>query len=163
MNTHNGKDPFYVKALAEHRELSSLVKTIETRLRDALGTEAAREAAQRELPELFNRLWAYLRQHFAEEEAGGLLDEAISRLPRLGPQVTALERQHEPLLRELGQLLAKVQQCGCSEEKWQCIARELKAFTESLRTHEAAENRLAAEAFNGESAYDVPLASPSSS
>ncbi len=143
------QDPFYVKALAAHRELSGLVSGIATGL-DAVVHSQPGDQAWSELPARFEGLLLYLKQHFAEEEAGGLLEEAICRLPRLGPQATVLERQHEPLLRDCSELVERAEVCGSSKELWKGLAQDYGQFIKALLTHEAAENRLAEQAFNAE-------------
>lgn len=149
--THpQGLDPFYVKALAEHRELNRLVGEIEHKLTARLNAGICSGPDQIELPELFKVLLIHLEEHFKEEEAGGLLEEVVCRLPRLGPQATALERQHEPLLEQFRPIVEKAQNCGCSPDRWEPVAREFRGFLQALIVHEAAENRLAEEAFHGE-------------
>jgi hypothetical protein len=141
-------DPFYTKAIAEHRELLQLVAGVEEKLAAALGDEEAPPDWQ-DLLCCLEGLLAHVREHFAEEEAGGLLDEAASRLPRLGPQTTALERQHAPLLRQLCAVVNQARTSGESEKHWHEVDREFRSFCKALLAHEAAENQIAEEAFKG--------------
>jgi hypothetical protein len=145
-----GQDPFYVKMLAEHRELHSLLEAVESRLDAARGEASEEDPDWTALPELLKGLLACIEHHFTEEEEGGVLEEAMSRLPRLCPQVAALERQHKPLLTQLGQLVERSQGCGSSAKQWQSVARDFCRFAYALRAHEAAEDRIAEEAFYGE-------------
>jgi hypothetical protein len=134
-----------MKFLAIHRDLHDLVEAIENHI--APTTRPHHWRSGRRLRELLHQLLLHLEQHFAEEEAGGILEEAMSRLPRLGPQAAVVERQHMPLLRQLGQIVQRAQGCGDSAEKWRSLADEFGRFAYALRAHEAAENRIAEEAF----------------
>jgi hypothetical protein len=142
-------DPFYVKTLDEHRELNRLVSEIERKLTARLSSGECTGPDWTELPQLFKVLLIHLEMHFKEEEAGGLLEEVVCRLPRLAAQATALERQHEPLLQQLRPIAEKAQSCGSSPERWEQVAREFHHFVRTLIVHEGAENRLAEEAFKG--------------
>ena len=142
-----GEDPFYLKFVDVHRDLHGLVEAVEERIRAA----ESDQAAWSELPELLDRLLVHLKQHFAEEESGGVLEEAMSRLPRLCPRVAGVERQHDPLLEQLGQVIQRARTCAGSVENWQSIADDFQRFANALRAHEGAENRIAEEAFGKES------------
>src|SRR5687768_3913519 len=114
-------DPFYVRALDEHRELNRLVSEIEHILTARLSSGKCSGLDWTELPQLIKVLLIHVERHFKEEEAGGLLEEVVCRLPRLGPQATALERQHEPLLQQLRPIVEKAQNCGSSPERWEPV------------------------------------------
>jgi hypothetical protein len=89
----------------------------------------------------------YLQHHFAEEEEGGVLEEAMCRLPRLCPRAAALERQHGNLREQMARIIEQAERCGCSAERRQAVARDFSRFAYALRAHEAAENGIAEEAF----------------
>jgi hypothetical protein len=139
------QDPFYAKFLADHRELHGLVKAIEDRL--ASLAQNASEPTQSALADLLADLLARLKQHFAEEEAGGVLEEAATRLPRLAAEADAIERQHEPLLRQLEQVVQQAPGGDGKESSGRALAEAFGRFAYALRAHEAAENRIAGEAF----------------
>jgi hypothetical protein len=143
MMTLQGQDPFYARFLADHRELNRMVEAVEHQLVSARDNSEARAA----LPGMLNDLLAHVRHHFEEEEQGGVLEEAMCRLPRLCSQATTVERQHAPLLAQLEQIVQRLQPLGESAEKCRSLADEFCRFAAALRTHEAAENRIAAEAF----------------
>jgi len=138
-------DPFYVKFVDVHRELHHVVEAVEKGIRAAL--HANDVAAWSELPKLLQELRAHLQRHFAEEEAGGVLEEAMSRLPRLAPKFAVVERQHAPLLRQIDQLAQRAQNGGLTVAQWRSLADEFGRFVYALRAHEAAENRIVEEAF----------------
>jgi iron-sulfur cluster repair protein YtfE (RIC family) len=144
-----GEDPFYLKFIDVHRDLHGLVEAVEKQVRAA----ESDQTAWSRLPELLERLFDHLKQHFAEEELGGVLEEAMSRLPRLCSRVAVVERQHDPLLQQLGQVVERARTCPGSVENWRSIADDFQRFTYALRAHEGAENRIAAEAFGKESCH----------
>lgn len=146
--THN---PFYMRVVDEHRELHRRIASIRDQLAVAVRDPADGPSALAASLASLKELMAQLKQHFAEEEQGGLLDEAVSQAPRLGPQATALEHEHEPLEREICALIERAEKCGSSRELWQQVAADFNEFVATLCRHEAAENRLAEEAFGEES------------
>jgi hypothetical protein len=150
MTPLQGKDPFYAKVLDEHRELRGRLAALEDKLAEVLAPAPGRAPDYEELRKLLASLLVHVEQHFAEEEEGGILDEAMCRLPRLCPQAAALERQHKPLLQQLARIVERAGDCGSSENRWRSLAAEFNRFTYAIRAHEAAENRIAEEAFNEE-------------
>jgi hemerythrin len=139
------QDPFYTKFLADHRELHRLVKAIEDRLTSL--AQNAGEPTQSALTDLLADLLVRVKQHFAEEEAGGVLEEAASRLPRLAAEADAVERQHEPLLRQLEQIVQEARGGDGKDSSGRALADAFGRFAHALRAHEAAENGIAEEAF----------------
>jgi iron-sulfur cluster repair protein YtfE (RIC family) len=106
-----------------------------------------------ELTKRLEDLLKELRSHFAEEEEGGCLEEAVARCPSLGPQTKDLMGEHPQLARALEQLLAAMKDRAANQEAWQ---KQFEAFATDLRAHECAENRLLQTALGGEAAdYDV--------
>jgi hypothetical protein len=99
------------------------------------------------LTDLLANLLVRLKQHFAEEEAGGVLEEAASRLPRLAAEADAVEKQHEPLLRQLEQTVRQARGEDGKGSSGRDLADSFARFAYALRVHEAAENRIAEEAF----------------
>jgi hemerythrin len=141
------EDPFYLKFVNVHRDLHGLVDAVERQIRAAEGDQDAWS----KLPELLDRLLVHLKQHFAEEESGGVLEEAMSRLPRLCSRVAVVERQHDPLLRQISQVVQRASTCDGAAENWRSIADDFHRFVHALRAHEATEDRIAEEAFGKES------------
>jgi hemerythrin len=131
--------------LADHRELCRLLTGLQGCFAEA--DEGCQEACRR-LPGLLKDFYSYLAAHFSEEEAGGLLEEAVCRLPRLSKEAMTLERQHAPLLEELKRIVCCVEKSDDLMEK--DVSARFREFVNELRQHERAENHLAAEAFQGE-------------
>jgi hypothetical protein len=137
---------------AEHHRLNCALLEIRHQFAK-LHCSSRPEAALATIIERLEDLLRELRSHFAEEEAGGCLEEAVARCPSLGPQTKDLMGAHPQLARELEQLLAATKTGKANGEVWQ---QQFEAFATDLRTHECAENRLLQTAFGGDAAdYDV--------
>jgi len=94
-----------------------------------------------------------LQSHFAEEEAGGCLEEAVTRCPSLAEDSKAVVREHPQLDRMLEQLVAQTRDATAVLAD---IQRSYRAFFEKLQAHEAAQNRILQMAFGAEAAdYDI--------
>ena len=142
------RNPYYRRSQAEHRELAGMVAHIEDFL-SRLNNEAS-DADWDQLSVLAAELLEHVSQHFQQEEAGGYLEEAIARLPRLGPQATVLERQHAPLLQRLTEIVQSVYDTDRSAAAWQSWQSEFRKFSRALAAHEQHETALMDEAFANE-------------
>src|SRR5205085_10843417 len=81
----------------QHKELHRMLDEIRSQCdRLAIAQEAADAGTQ--LREILHRLKVFLERHFQQEEEGGWLEEAASRIPRLSHSLTELEKQHRELL-----------------------------------------------------------------
>jgi len=139
-------NPFFERALLEHRELNRCVHELEQCF--ALAPLEVTPQSCREATERLQKLRDHLAAHFAQEEEGGYLEEALSRVPRLGPQAAVLERQHAPLLARLDAILDEFRQPRHTVEHWPRLAAEFRGFVRSLLEHEVAENRIVQAACN---------------
>jgi hypothetical protein len=146
------RDPFYAKFKADHHELHGLVEAIEDRFTSL--AQNAGEPTQSALTGLLDDLLVRLKQHFVEEEAGGVLEEATSRLPRLAAESDAVERQHAPLLRQLEQIVQQARGGDGEGRSGGALTDAFGRFAHALRAHEAAENRIAEEAFGNGNGYE---------
>jgi len=144
-------NPFFESALREHRELNRNVHELEQCFALApleVTPQSCREAAAK-----LQHLRDHLAAHFAQEEEGGYLEEALSRVPRLGPQAAVLERQHAPLLASLNSLVQRACETREVIEGWSQLAADFRGFVKSLLEHEIAENRIVQAACN----FDLDL------
>ena len=135
--------------LAEHRRVHKLLTEIEDqwlRTDDSARSPDAITA----LRERVEKLRCELANHFAEEEAGGVLEEAAARLPDLGKEVNNLDKQHASLLADLDRIIVGLYTATGSG----LIPGELKEafekFAGQLKAHEASENRVLAQGFRME-------------
>jgi hypothetical protein len=141
------RNPYYRRCCQEHRELERLLHEANELFRGCrAGTDPS---CWRQAAVMLTNLGDYLRQHFAHEEEGGYLEEAIAHLPRLGPRADELMQQHGPLLCRLAKLEQRLH-AARSAEAWQALTKEFSGLAEALAAHEEAENAIMDEAFCNE-------------
>jgi iron-sulfur cluster repair protein YtfE (RIC family) len=138
--------PIYVEhVLAEHRRLHNMLRLARAAIVQSGGPD--RDATTADLVRVFQQVRSELAHHFAEEEGGGCLEEAVSRCPRLSGQARRIEAEHPALLRDLDALIVGAQASEKSVEARQRMEQAFKALCERLHAHEAAENNLLRQAF----------------
>ena len=132
---------------ADHLELEHQFRQLEEAL--AVGEQSGwdpRDVA--EIARLLLVLQEQLLAHFAQEEEGGYLEEALAVAPRFGSQAGILLRQHPVLARAVEELIEDVEDCRKKPECWAGVRWRVVELTKRLKAHEAAENRILEEAFN---------------
>jgi iron-sulfur cluster repair protein YtfE (RIC family) len=100
------------------------------------------------MAETIGRLQERLTAHFAREEKGGWLEEAVVRAPHLAKQLTAIEHEHGPLLEQLRQLYNDAAKMPATGEGLTKLEHEFEAFATRLLAHEEAENAILCQGFN---------------
>jgi hypothetical protein len=123
--------------LSEHRRLHGLLR----QARRAIVGNGVRKSAA-ECTTILQAVRDELRRHFAEEEGGGCLAEAVSRCPALSEEARAIEAQHPTLLSRLDVLRNQI---SAAEPTAECRVETLHEFDDLLRelhAHEAAENNV---------------------
>lgn len=132
--------------LGEHRRLHQMLVRVEE---SWPATESGRRDAVliARLHSAARELRDELAKHFAEEEAGGVLEEAVSRNPELGPEESRLVQDHASLLADLDAMIARLQSGRDAGELPQDVEQEFQRLTKRLHEHEAAENRILARGF----------------
>ena len=88
-----------------------------------------------------------LEHHFAQEESGGCLDEAVLRCPGLSGKLSRIELEHPQLLQHVDRLIAQALDCDQSMENRLTLEREFDELCRQLDVHEAAENALLRKGF----------------
>ncbi|MBW2268304.1 MAG: hemerythrin domain-containing protein [Deltaproteobacteria bacterium] len=88
-----------------------------------------------------------LTRHFALEERGRFLAEAVAAAPHLTSRATALEAEHASLQRAAAEISEAARQAGRSHPSWRALRRRLGAFSLELLRHEDEENALIAHAW----------------
>jgi hypothetical protein len=145
MNAHEVCNPFLVAMRAEHRDIHVIL----TSLREQFEAVASERTAHW-LPTLRQRLddlRECLAAHFAAEEAGGCLDEAVAHLPRLGEAVTQIEHEHSEILARLDKLRERAAADLPTQDRIG-LAAAFGEFETQLRRHEACEDAVLAQGFN---------------
>ena len=132
---------YVVHLRIEHRELHGALQRIKHGWTDA-NAEYDLPIVVQELRDLRTRL----AEHFAEEEGGGCMEEAVGRCPRLGQEADRIEREHPALLAELDEIIARTQlalELGQTNQNHQTF----RDFAQKLFAHESAENHILEVAF----------------
>jgi hypothetical protein len=133
---------------SEHRQIQKQVRGVEIDLA-ALQDGAPSAALRSDLVQLRERL----AHHFAEEEGGGCLEEAVSQCPCVASQADTLLHEHPALLHELDEVIAELRR-GESQERLEEIRLKFERLCRKLLAHEGAENHVLHRAFgvsvNGE-------------
>lgn len=152
MDEATGGRAYFHHLLVEHGRLNKRLLEIGHEVGD-LCQDGRTQDSLAHLARQLTDLRQELQAHFAEEEAGGCLEEAVTRCPSLGIESKAILAEHPRLDRMLEKLLGQTQNLLASPAE---IRRDYQAFAEQLRAHDAAENRLLQMAFGAETAdYDV--------
>jgi predicted outer membrane protein len=134
----------------EHSRINHLLRDLSQRTSEL---RTASDAASRAwLAGRLADLRRELSAHFAEEEAGACLEEAVTRCPSLGADAKAILAEHSELDRALETLIA---QAGDPAVTTQTLAQCYRTFADKLQAHDALETRLLQMAFGAETAdYD---------
>lgn len=146
--------------IAEHRRLHSLLREMRAAIAQSIIPD--QDPSFAELVQIFARLRDELGHHFAQEEGGGCLDEAVSLCPRLAPEAKRIEGEHPTLLAEVARLLNEAQTAPPTHQNQMAIGQAFDQFCQRLRVHEKAENAILAHGFgvvvNGdESVHPAPV------
>ena len=131
--------------LAEHRELFQLISQAKLAFNDAGRPLAKRREFALKTAETLRE---HLSEHFAQEEQGGFLEEAVTRVPRLGRRMEEILKQHPPLLAELDSLTVALADSHLTVADWQEIAQQFETFVGHLQAHERSENAVVQEGYN---------------
>lgn len=128
---------------SEHDELCDRLRGLRATIEQL---RAAPEGPREDFARLLSELRDHLRGHFAQEEQGGYMEEALSRAPRFSALAAELERQHPLLLGEATQL-AQLAGVAPASELTRLLTRA-QEFCAALARHEGAEARILQSAFN---------------
>jgi hypothetical protein len=132
---------------AEQRELHRRLRALQQELGEVTQPYLDRPLLARIL-EAGRELREELAHHFAEEESGGCLDYAVSRMPRLAGEAQLVENEHPVLLEELDAMLARLCLARPGELETATVKERFDAFVVRMLTHEARENQLVERGFN---------------
>jgi hypothetical protein len=134
--------------IAEHRRLHRMLRVVSTAIMPApTGGPAPTSAA---IIKVLREVRDELERHFAQEEGGGCLDEAVSCCPTLSPEARRIEAEHPRLLESMDRLIAQAQDYDQSVEKRIELEREFEELCRQLAAHEAAENTLLRRGLGGD-------------
>jgi hypothetical protein len=140
----------------EHRDLWFRARRL-IELVSEVRNEQAMQSAFTELKSQLVELGDLMQRHLAEEAAGGYLEEAVARVPRLAHEADRIDGQHPSLTREVAALVETTTTTIPSLEAWLQIGAAVERFGRKLLAHEEAENRILQEGFNEDPAlFDFP-------
>lgn len=147
MANHRIQDAYLADLQTAHRELSQQHQRIEQLLDEGLQrgwTDAVIGPVTQRLSELCEAAG----RHFAQEEAGGHLEEAVTRLPRLHGEMHRLLADHRGLLEQLRQISQLAASLVGSRSAWPRLSERIVAVLSRLKEHERAETNLVEQGFN---------------
>ncbi len=132
---------------AEHRAMHRRLRDVQAELDRVEATKIDQAMLDRMIG-TGQQLVQELTAHFAEEDGGGCLDYAASRVPGLAPEVTALGAEHPTLLAELNRILKTLRGARGGELDFADIKQQFHAFVAQMLAHEARESRVVERGFN---------------
>jgi hemerythrin len=136
----------YVEHLiAEHRRVHRMLRLTRSAIVSAHGPD--RDATADDIVAVLRRVRDELEHHFAQEEGGGCLDEAVSRCPALSAEARRIEAEHPELLRAVDRLIAQALDGNQSVVGRIALEGAFDDLCRQLDAHEAAENALLRQGF----------------
>jgi len=131
--------------LAEHRDLFNLMHSVQAAFAAAGPPTPERRAL---VLESLHMLRDHLGDHFAQEERGGFLEEAMTRVPRLSSAVRSVVAQHPALLAELDRMIEALEIVTAGADSWPRAAHAFEVFATHMVAHERNENAVVQEGYN---------------
>lgn len=131
--------------LAEHRDLFQLMQSVRAAFASADAPTGERRA---DVLTSLHVLRDHLAEHFQQEERGGFLEEAVTRVPRLSSAVRSILAQHPMLLAELDSLIAGLEPVADGADAWRRGDRTFETFSAHMSAHERNENAVVQEGYN---------------
>jgi hypothetical protein len=131
--------------IAEHRRLHRMLCLARSAIVASGGPD--RDSTAADIVRVIRQVRDELEHHFAQEEGGGCLDEAVSLCPSLSAEARRIEAEHPQLLTRVDALIADALDYDQSPEKQLALGREFEELCRQLEAHEAAENALLRKAF----------------
>jgi hypothetical protein len=145
--------------LAEHRRLHTMLRLARAAIRHSAGPD--RDVTTSDIVRVLRQVREELAHHFADEEAGGCIEEAVSRCPQISHQADRVQGEHPELLGKLDALIAEVLDSRHTVAERITVQREFDELCKLLHAHEAAENDLLRHGFgvnvNGDANGGLPL------
>lgn len=134
---------------AEHRELHQRLRRMQGELNNVVDQLIDAAMLERMLV-AGEQLRADIAHHFTQEENGGCMDYAVSRVPGLAAEARVLECEHPVLLAQLDRLVRELKGARPNELSVAALKQKFDAFVVKLLAHEARENRVVQRGFNME-------------
>lgn len=129
----------------EHRRLHKMLGEMRSAI--ASGDDQAEAPSFGHVVFVLQKLYEELKHHFAEEEAGGCLEEAVCLCPRLSAEAKRITCEHSEILDEVSGLIEQAKTLPANTKNRFAMGQELDRLGRRLQSHEAAENRLLSQGF----------------
>ena len=142
MNNQQASQSYLGHLRAEHNRLELLSRNIRDRFMGSRDDSWNRV----DRPEIAARLGALqdeLAKHIDRENAGGCLEEAVSRLPSLSPSAQKINQENDELKERLQQVMRIVDHGSRADAKSAFLA-----FATDLQRHERFEEKVVAQGLN---------------
>jgi len=144
MRDYEECQPYIDKLLVEHRRLRQMLREAQEAIAGGGGDPSAAVEAVLVLTNIRDEL----AHHFAEEEEGGCLEEAVLRCPQLAGETRRIEAEHPRILAGLDGLIAQAKKGMRTPRDRAALAQKFDHVCQEVHAHEAAENRLLRQGFN---------------
>jgi ABC-type phosphate transport system auxiliary subunit len=147
MNGNQECEAYAEHLQAEHRELHQRLRAMQAELNN-VADKLIDEALLARMLDGGEQLRSDLMHHFDEEENGGCMEYAVSRVPALSPEARDLEHEHPQIIAQLDRLLMNLRKARPNEMLVAAVKEQFDAIVVRLLAHEARENRLIERGFN---------------
>jgi len=131
--------------ISEHRRLHRMLHMAQHAIVGASGPD--QDATSADIVKVLRQVRDELEHHFAQEEGGGCLDEAVSLCPTLSAESRRIEAEHPQLLTAIDRLIAQALDSDQSLQKRLELGIGFQVLCRQLDAHEGAENALLRRAF----------------
>jgi hypothetical protein len=145
MRDFNECRPYIEHLISEHRRLHRLLRQARVSIVQSGGPDG--DVSFADVARVLQNLRGELEHHFAEEEAGGCLDEAVSRCPNLSAELRRIETEHPKLLAAVDRLIAQARRCDCNAHDRIALNLAFECLCRQLAEHEVAENKVLKQGF----------------
>lgn len=132
---------------AEHRAMHQRLRDVQAKL-NSVADRPIDEALRQQMLATGEQLLEELVNHFAQEDSGGCLEYAVSRVPALAAEVGDIEAEHPELLAELRRIVEPLRTAKANRLKAADIKQAFDAFVARLLEHEARESRVVERGLN---------------
>ena len=140
----------YVSSIcADHRHQGRLVHNLRCALENAPRLKWSKGSTA-QIVYCLAMLRDHLATHFAREEEGGYLEEALVHSPVFQSEANRLMDEHPQLLKRFDALLEMAKAEADEPARWPAIAKEVNEAVNQLLTHELDENKLLQGAFTAD-------------
>lgn len=142
--------PYLEHIRLEHRHVHESLHQTRQLLSDVCRRCQERDELQKQFVDRLIALKEELVRHFAEEEAGGCLEEAASRSPSVAEDVKRVEGEHPALRATIDRLVEQATHLPQGAAELEKLQAEFESFARQLKEHEASENRILLYGFGAE-------------